>query len=65
MYINIQEVIITDKMNNRKATPSKDTGSKNKASGSATNYRYNPKVENPNPKAASDKAPSAGNIRGV
>jgi hypothetical protein len=63
--INFQEEIVMDKMNNSKGTPSKDTGSKNKNSGSITDYKYSPKVENPNPKAATDKTPSSGNIRGV
>lgn len=38
---------------------------KNYSTNGVSDYKYNPKVENPNPKAVTDKAPSAGNIRGV
>jgi hypothetical protein len=54
-----------DQTKNNKATPSKDTGAKDTTSNSITDYKYNPRVENPNPKASKNKAPSAGNIRGV
>lgn len=54
-----------DKMNNNKATPSKDTGAKDTNTNPVNDYKYSPRVENPNPKAAKNKAPSAGNIRGI
>lgn len=54
-----------DKMKDNKATPSKDTGAKNSSTNSITDYRYNPKVETPNPKAAKNKAPSSGHVRGI
>lgn len=54
-----------DSTKNNKATPSKDTGAKNTSSGGTTDYKYSPRVENPNPKAVKNKAPSSGNIRGV
>ncbi len=47
---------------------SKDTSSKKQGKSSVTNdYKYSPRVENPNPKSKSttDKRPSSGNIRGV
>lgn len=51
-------------MDNSKATPSKDTGAKNTNSDSVGNYRHEPKVEIPNPKATKNKSNSSG-IRGV
>jgi len=50
--------------NNIKNTSSKKTG-KSSTSDNVVDYKYGPKVETPNPKATSNKAPSSGNIRGV
>lgn len=49
---------------NNKNTSSKKQG-KNSVSNNVTDYKYSPNVDTPNPKAATDKAPSSGNIRGV
>lgn len=38
---------------------------KSSVSNKATNYTYSPKVETPDPKATTNKAPSSGNIRGI
>jgi hypothetical protein len=52
-------------IDNSKNTTSNDAGTKNNSKDSVTDYKYNPRVENPNPKASKNKAPSAGNIRGI
>lgn len=57
-------------MKNTNATPKKDTGSKNAGSVNAgsngvSDYKYSPRVENPNPKATQNKSPSSGNVRGI
>ncbi|MDF2904806.1 MAG: hypothetical protein K0R34_127 [Herbinix sp.] len=45
---------------------SKDTSSKKQGKSSVTDdYKYSPRVENPNPKSTTDKRPSSGNIKGV
>ena len=45
---------------------SKDTSSKKQGKSCVTDdYKYSPRVENPNPKATTDKRPSSGNIKGV
>lgn len=45
---------------------SKDTSSKKQGKSSVSDdYKYSPRVENPNPKSTTDKRPSSGNIRGV
>lgn len=51
-------------MSESKNTSSKKQG-KSSVSDSVKDYKYNPKVETPNPKATENKAPSAGNIRGI
>jgi hypothetical protein len=51
-------------MNESKNTSSKKQG-KSSASNDVSNYRHNPKVETPDPKAATNKRPSSGNIKGV
>lgn len=51
-------------MGNIKNTSSKKQG-KGSVSNNITDYKYSPRVENPNPKAVKDKVPSSGNIRGV
>lgn len=51
-------------MNNSKDTSSKKQG-KSSASNEVSDYRYHPKVETPDPKAATNKRPSSGNIKGV
>jgi hypothetical protein len=50
--------------NDMKNTSSKKTGKSN-ISDNTVDYKYSPRVENPNPKASENKAPSAGNIRGI
>jgi hypothetical protein len=54
-----------ENMNNNKATPTKDTGAKGSTASPVSDYKYSPRVENPNPKSAKNKAPSSGNIRGI
>jgi hypothetical protein len=46
-------------MNNSKNTSSKKTG-KNSVTDNFVDYKYNPKVETPNPKSASNNAPAQG-----
>lgn len=50
-------------MSNTKNTSSKTQG-KSRVSDNTTDYKYSPKVENPNPKAAKNKAPSEVNNHG-
>ncbi|MDF2942746.1 MAG: hypothetical protein K0S01_1604 [Herbinix sp.] len=49
----------TTNMNN---TSSKKTG-KSSTSDNIVDYKYSPKVETPNPKSTTNKAPSSGNSR--
>ncbi len=51
-------------MDSSKNTSSKKQG-KSSVTDNTSDYKYSPRVENPNPKAAKNKAPSAGNIRGI
>jgi hypothetical protein len=51
-------------MSNSKDVSSKKQG-KSSVSDKANNYTYSPKVETPDPKATTNKAPSSGNIRGI
>ncbi len=45
---------------------SKDTSSKKQGKSSVTDdYKYIPRGGNPDPKSATDKRPSSGNVRGV
>ena len=50
--------------NDIKNTSSKRTG-KSGSSEDVVDYKYNPRVENSNPKATTNKSPSSGNIKGV
>lgn len=47
-------------MSNSKNTSSKKQG-KSSVSNAVTDYKYSPKVENPNPKAASNKSSDSRN----
>ena len=51
-------------MSKSKDISSKKQG-KSSASNKASNYTYSPKVETPDPKATTNKTPSAGNIKGI
>jgi hypothetical protein len=51
--------------NNNKNTTSKDTEAKNKNINGITDYRYDPRVETPDPKAAKNKASSSGNTKEI
>jgi hypothetical protein len=54
-------------MNNNsdnKNTSSKKTGN-SRTSDNVVDYKYSPRVENPNPKSTTSKSPSSGNIKGV
>ncbi|HHV13775.1 MAG TPA: hypothetical protein GXX75_26255 [Clostridiales bacterium] len=51
-------------MDSSKNTSSKKQG-KSSVSDKAYDYTYSPKVEPPDPKATSNKAPSSGNKRGI
>ncbi|MHB8129549.1 MAG: hypothetical protein ACYDEX_11175 [Mobilitalea sp.] len=50
--------------NNSNNTSSKKTG-KSSTSENIVDYKYSPRVENPNPKSTTNKSPSSGNIKGV
>jgi hypothetical protein len=47
-------------MSDSKNTSSKKTG-KSSVSNKVTDYKYSPRVENPNPKAASNRSSESGN----
>ena len=51
-------------MSDAKNTSGKNTG-KNSNSSIVSDYKYIPRAENPKSKAAEDKRPSSGNIKGV
>lgn len=51
-------------MGNTENKSSKKQG-KSSATDSVTDYKYSPRVANPDPKASQNKAPSSGNIKGM